>query len=343
MILNLLYSCMMLLAASCIDFSQGVNSRDEVPARVEESAFAKGADVSWVTQMESLGSVFRDSEGVAKECMQLLKEDCGVNAIRLRVWVHPKDGWNNIDDVLVKALRAKSLGLRLMIDFHFSDIWADPSHQDIPAAWADYDLPAMKAALAEHVIATLTKLKEHDVEPEWVQIGNETRTGMLWPMGEIDNGSNYAELNNAGYDAAKSVFPDSKIIIHVDCGDQLELYTRVFGYMQTYDGKYDMIGMSLYPEADSWQSSVDACVNNINTLYDTYGKSVMVCEIGMHYKEAEACRDCISSLMSKGQATGHLEGIFYWEPESPIGFNGGYDKGCFENGRPTVALDAFKE
>ncbi len=339
MMLNILYSCMMLLAASCIDFFTDTHQQDSV----EESTFAKGADVGWLTELESKGCVFRNSDGVEKECMRLLKEDCSVNAIRLRVWVNPKDGWNSIDDVLVKALRAKSLGLRLMIDFHFSDKWADPGQQSIPAAWEDYDLSAMKVALAEHVTAMLTKLRENDVEPEWIQIGNETRTGMLWPMGEIDNGSNYAELNNAGYDAAKAVFPNSKIIIHVDCGDQLELYTRVFGYMQAHNGKYDMIGMSLYPEPDSWQQSADACVDNIRTLYETYGKPVMLCEIGMHYKAAEACRDCISLIMSKGKATGHLEGIFYWEPESPSGYNGGYDKGCFENGQPTVALDAFKE
>lgn len=309
----------------------------------ERGTFAKGADVSWLTQLESEGKSFYDSNGVATECMELLKNNCGVNAIRLRVWVNPAEGWNNTDDVLVKARRADALGLRVMIDFHFSDTWADPGSQTIPAAWADYDLSEMKNAVSNHVSEMLTKLQQYGVEPEWVQIGNETRTGMLWPLGEIGNGANYAELTNAGYDAVKAVFPESKVIVHLDGGDNLALYTRVFDYMKQYNGKYDVIGMSLYPDASSWQSTVNSCVSNISTLYSTYGKPVMVCEIGMTYSEGEACRDCIAKLMNEGQATGHLEGIFYWEPEAPAGYNDGYDKGCFADGQPTVALDAFKE
>jgi len=88
---------------------------------------------------------------------------------------------------------------------------------------------------------------------------------------------------------------------------------------------------------------VDACVSNINTLFQKYNVPVMVCEIGMDYNLAEKCKLCISTLMNKGKATGHLEGIFYWEPQAPAGYNEGYNKGCFENGTPTAALDAFAE
>lgn len=330
-----------LFSVSCTEDSPVTNPRQEEVV-IERGTFAKGADVSWVTQMESEGLTFNNASGVATECMQLLKEDCGVNAIRLRVWVNPEQGWSNIDDVLVKARRANTLGLRLMIDFHFSDTWADPGSQTTPAAWAYYDLTAMKAAVASHVTEMLTKLQQFGIEPEWVQVGNETRTGMLWPLGQIDNGTNYAELTNAGYDAVKTIFPDCKVIIHLDGGDNMALYTRVFDYMKANGGKYDMVGMSLYPEADSWESSVAKCVSNIKTIYDNYGVPTMVCEIGMDYTEAEACRNCIAKLMTDGQATGHLEGIFYWEPEAPAGYNGGYSKGCFDNSQPTVALDAFK-
>lgn len=332
-----------LYSASCTQESPITSLRQPEPTEIERGTFAKGADVSWLTQLESEGEIFTDSNNVATECMQLLKNDCGVNAIRLRVWVNPPSGWNNIDDVLVKARRANALGLRVMIDFHFSDTWADPGSQTIPEAWVDYNLDEMKNAVSNHVTEMLTRLKQFDVEPEWVQIGNETRIGMLWPLGEIGNGSNYAELTNAGYDAVKAIFPDCKVIVHLDGGDNLSLYTYVFDYMKNHNGKYDVIGMSLYPETDSWQSSVHACIGNINTLYDTYGKPVIICEIGMNYQAAEQCRDCIASLMSGGMDSRHLEGIFYWEPEAPAGYNNGYDKGCFDNGKPTVALDAFKE
>ena len=175
-----------------------------------------------------------------------------------------------------------------------------------------------------------------------MQIGNETRTGMMWPVGKIDNGTSYAELTNAGYDAVKAVFPEASVIVHLDGGDNLALYTRVFNYMKTNGGKYDMIGMSLYPETGKASEYVDKCVSNITNLFDTYGKPVMICEIGMDYDQAEECRDCIASLIAKGQATGHLKGIFYWEPQAPAGYNEGYRKGCFDGGKPTVALDAFK-
>ena len=136
-IISFLFSILALSGmASC---EQEVNPKSVVTGdtmRVERGAFAKGADVSWLTQLEHEGQVFYNAKGQPQECMSLLKEQCGVNAIRLRVWVNPAEGWNNMQDVLVKARRAHRLGLRLMIDFHFSDIWADPAHQVTPAAWA---------------------------------------------------------------------------------------------------------------------------------------------------------------------------------------------------------------
>lgn len=340
MLLPLMFvSCM---HTSCSQESPVTEPRQQEIPTTEVGTFAKGADVSWLTQMESEGLTFSNKAGVATECMKLLRDDCHVDAIRLRVWVNPTEGWSNTDDVLVKARRAVALGLRVMIDFHFSDTWADPGHQQTPVAWADFDLAKMKNAVAEHVNTMLSKLKAYNVTPEWVQIGNETRTGMLWPLGSIDNGSNYAELTNAGYDAVKAVFPEAKVIVHIDGGDNLALYTRVFDYMKANNGKYDMIGMSLYPENGKSGESVNKCISNITSLYNTYGKPVMICEVGMDYEQAEECRDCIAALITKGQATGHLEGIFYWEPQAPVGYNGGYNKGCFNNGTPTVALDAYE-
>jgi len=336
-------SASLLFLAACTEDSPITNPRQQEVVPMERGTFAKGADVSWLTQLESEGETFSNSAGVATECMTLLKDECGVNSIRLRVWVNPASGWSNADDVLAKARRAAALGLRLMIDFHFSDTWADPANQTTPAAWADYDLAAMKTAVANHVSSMLTKLQQFGIEPEWVQIGNETRTGMLWPRGKIGGNANYAELTNAGYDAVKTIFPDCQVVVHLDSGDNLGLYTYLFDYMKAHGGKYDVIGMSLYPEVDNYKTMVSSCVSNISKLYSAYGKHVIVCEIGMNYQEAEACRDCIASLMQQGQATGYLDGIFYWEPEAPAGYNEGYDKGCFDGGQPTVALDAFKE
>ena len=119
------------------------------------SGFAKGADVSWLTEMEKDGVKFYNQNGKATECMKLLREE-GTNSIRLRVWVNPEGGWCGKDDVIAKAWRAQQLGFRLMIDFHYSDTWADPGNQKVPAAWQGYTAEQMKQAVADHTKDVLT-------------------------------------------------------------------------------------------------------------------------------------------------------------------------------------------
>ncbi len=314
----------------------------EETVEIDRTVFAKGADVSWLTQMESEGAEFYTSGGQPMECMRLLRDECGVNSIRLRVWVNPVEGWNNVDDVLIKARRANDLGMRVMIDFHFSDTWADPGNQITPAAWASLDLNGLTAAMVGHINDMLGKLRRYDIEPEWVQLGNETRGGMMYPLGEYTQ--NFTALVNAGYDAVKAVFPEAKVIVHIDSGQRADLYTRIFGTLKAKGGKYDMIGVSLYPEPDTWKTTVDACLDNIRSASSTYGKPVMICETGMDYTEAETCNEMLSYLMEEcGKLTmDKVCGIFYWEPQSSPGYNGGYSKGCFVDGAPTEALDAFK-
>ena len=115
--------------------------------------------------------------------------------------------------MIVKAVRAKDLGMDVMVDFHYSDFWADPSKQVKPVAWKDMDLGQLKEAIRNHTTEALQALKAKGVTPKWVQVGNETNNGMLWPTGKIDwdksgteRYANYVALNNAGYDAVKSVF-----------------------------------------------------------------------------------------------------------------------------------------
>ena len=335
------------LLAACTEDSPITNppvEKEEIV--IDRTTFAKGADVSWLTQLEKEGEVFyTPDDRVETECMQLLRDECGMNSIRLRVWVNPASGWCNIEDVVIKARRANELGMRVMIDFHFSDTWADPANQETPAAWADYGIDQMQTAVADHVTEMLTRLQELGIEPEWVQIGNETRGGMLYPLGNYENGENYALLVNAGYDAVKAIFPDAQVIIHLDSGDNLSLYTRIFGYLTQYGGEYDMIGMSLYPDVATWQDQVDECISNINTVAATYGRPVMICEVGMRYDEVEASKEMLTYLRSQCEnaTNGQCKGIFYWEPEAPAGYNDGYYLGAFADGAPTEALDAFKD
>lgn len=337
-----------ILSGSCKD-NNAVSDKDSdnSSAMTEKSGFAYGADVSWLTQMEAEGLKFYtpDERHIEMECMELLRDYCGVDAIRLRVWVNPADGWNNIDDVMIKALRAKKLGLRLMIDFHLSDTWADPGHQKIPSEWKDYDINGMTAAVDGHVTKVLNALKNAGITPEWVQIGNETTPGMLLPMGSVDNPSQLVKLNNAGYDAVKNIFPSAKVIVHLDGAHNQWLYDRMFGIMEKHGGKYDMIGMSVYPfwaeengEEGGWRKIAADCLSNIEHCINTYHKPVMICEIGMPFNKEKECAELINMMMKAD-----VEGIFYWEPEAPTGYNDGYKLGCFKNGAPTAALDPFKK
>ncbi|MDE6110207.1 MAG: arabinogalactan endo-1,4-beta-galactosidase [Muribaculaceae bacterium] len=341
-IMNIMAAGAMLMACGCTEESPvTVHPEGWEPATtvIDRSKFAHGADVSWVTELEHKGYTFANEAGTEKECMELLRDDCGVNAIRLRVWVNPEQGWNDIHDVVVKARRANNLGLRVMIDFHFSDTWADPGAQITPAAWADMELPQLKEAMAAHVTETLNALKNVGVEPEWVQIGNETRGGMMLPLGGLD--AHFAELVDNGYEAVKAVLPEAKVVVHIDCGDQLWLYTRVFDKLKTAGTRYDVIGMSLYPDPSNWSKTVDDCLKNISTLATTYGKRLVIAEVGMDYREADAADAMMRSLYAGCTASGVVDGIFWWEPEAPA--EEGYTKGCFDNGRPTKALDVFKE
>lgn len=344
----ILAGCMFLFLAAlpltaCGDDKDNPDPNDKPaipPAEVVHGKFARGADVSWLTQLEAEGEKFYSPDGKEKECMQLLRDDCGVNAIRLRVWVNPKDGWNNIDDVMVKARRADALGMRLMIDFHFSDTWADPGHQEMPEAWKGKSLNEVKSLMTAHIHDMLGALKKEGIPPAWVQIGNETRTGMMYPLGKLD--ADFAELVNTGYDAVKADFPGAIVIVHCDEGDNGWHYRELFGKLKAAGAKYDMIGMSLYPDASNWEKLLSDMVNNIRNVTATYGKPVMICEIGMPYNQGEAFDRMLSALIDDC-ASLDVKGVFYWEPEAPSGYNGGYDKGCFINGTPTQALDTFKK
>ena len=343
-ILVLMFAVLALTASSC---ERPEGGDDPKPIDPEPATFAKGADVSWLTQMEKEGCKFYNASGQETECMALLKS-LGMDAIRLRVWVDPKDGWCGKEDVLAKARRAQALGMRLMIDFHYSDWWADPGKQNKPAAWKNFDLEGLKKAVADHTTDVLTALKTAGITPQWIQIGNETTGGMLWPDGQNYNDAgfaNYVQLHNAGYDAAKAVFPSAQVMVHVDNGWKWETLKWFFNSFDLKGARYDLIGLSLYPEKSNWQSYNQQICNNIQTLYSQYQKETIICEVGMDWSDATTCRQFLSDLIArtKDTAASHCTGVLYWEPEGYQAWSG-YGKAAFDNtGKPTAALDAFKE
>lgn len=338
-------SILFLVLLAFINFISCSNNDEPSVVTPTEDTFAKGADVSWLTQMEATGKKFYNTAGAEMECMRLLKS-YGMNSIRLRVWVNPSDGWCNKEDVLVKAWRAKNLGMRILLDFHYSDTWADPSKQTKPAAWSNLSFTELKSAVASHTTEVLTLLKSNGITPEWVQVGNETGNGMLWNDGKAsENMAQYAQLTNAGYDAVKATFPDAKVVVHLQSGQDNGLFRWLFDGLKANGGKWDVIGMSLYPSADNMETMNADCLTNMTDMISRYGSEVMICEVGMNWDNPETTQAFLTKIITntKSLPNGKGLGIFYWEPQAYGSWNG-YTLGAFDNsGKPTAALDAFKD
>jgi len=308
------------------------------------AGFAKGADISWITQMEGSGYSFYDSTGTKMDGMQILK-NLGINSIRLRAWVNPSDGWCNTADLLAKAVRANNMGFKIMVDFHYSDIWADPGHQMKPAAWTSLDFASLTDSVYSYTRHVMDTLKSNGINPDWVQVGNETNDGMLWDDGRASTHMNqFASLINAGYKAVKEVNKSIPVIVHISNGYDNNLFRWMFDGLTANGANFDIIGMSLYPSTGNWQSLDAQCLTNMKDMVSRYGKAVMISEIGMDVTAPSACRSFISDMISKTNSLpdGKGLGVFYWEPES---YNWqGYTLGAFDNnGKPTAALYGFSD
>ena len=210
-----------------------------------QTNFWLGADISGTSALERYGVKLYNTAGKERDNISLMRE-LGLNAARFRVWVNPLGGECNMYDVLAMAQRAQTQGMAIMIDFHYSDWWADPGKQYIPARWRHYNYEQMKRALAMHTTETLQLLKAGGVDVKWIQIGNETTNGFLWPMGHTpENMKQYAGLTQAGYKAAKKVFPKATCIVHLDAACDIDRYHRIFDGLRQYKAKFDMIGVSV--------------------------------------------------------------------------------------------------
>jgi len=306
------------------------------------ATFAKGADVSWIDQEESSGYVFRNAAGTQTDFFMLMK-NTGVNAVRLRVWVNPSGGWCNGADTLYKAQRAAAQGMAIMIDFHYSDTWADPAHQTKPAAWTNDAFAKLVTDVYAHTQGILSYLKSNGINVTWVQVGNEINSGMLWPDGQTPNFSNLAQLINSGYNATKAVYPGAKVIVHLANGYDDSDFRWFFDNLKSAGGKWDVVGMSHYPTASNWQTLNSQAATTMQDMVSRYGSDVVVSETGMDWEQAAAAKSMLQDLMSKNQALGsHGVGVFYWEPDAYPSWQG-YTWGAVNsNGQLTSALSAFQ-
>ena len=338
------------MATSCGAARQPESPANQPADTHTPTEFRLGADISGTTADEARGRFTRDANGKVTETTRLMK-DYGLNGIRLRVWKNPKDGFSSPEDVLVMARRAHRLGMDIMIDFHYSDWWADSGKQNIPARWEGLTAEQMRDSLSAHTRETLKLLKNDGIPVRWVQVGNETTNGFLWPVAHLpENMKEYAMLTRAGYDAVKEVYPEAEVIVHLDNGFDQSLYDRVFDGLRENGAKWDMIGMSVYPYwaiegkfRPNANSTIRDAIANIRHLKEKYGTDVMIVETGFDAREPREGKELLARLIADALngTDGACRGVWYWAPE--INANEAYHLGAFADDRPTIIMDAYRE
>ncbi len=239
--------------------------------------FILGMDASQVPALEASGVKYYDAQGNEKDVFRILAEH-GVNCIRVRVWNDPFDaeghgyGGGNctIDTALEIGRRATKYGMPLLVDFHYSDFWADPGKQQVPKAWKDMDNFAKTRAVKKYTQECLQKLKDAGVEVCMVQVGNETNGTMC---GET-RWESVVQLMNAGAEAVRKVYPKAKVAVHF-ANPENGAYASYANELLTWGIDYDVFGSSYYPY---WHGSLENLTKVLKQIKEEYGKEVMVLE-----------------------------------------------------------------
>jgi arabinogalactan endo-1,4-beta-galactosidase len=242
-----------------------------------------GADISSLKKSEDLGGVYRESDGTEWDALEILKLH-GMNFARLRVFVDPADGYHGKEEILEMAERLKSLDIKLLVDFHYSDNWADPGKQYKPAAWENDDFEQLKQALYDHTFDVCRSLAAQGTPPDMVQVGNEINAGMLWPDGDYNHMDNLAALLKSGYQAVKDSSPSTLVMLHIAEGGDNDMARWWFGNMTRREVPFDVIGISYYP---FWHGTLAQLQYNLNDITARYGKDVIVVETAYAFTDQE--------------------------------------------------------
>lgn len=317
--------------------------------------FICGADVSHLQQLEDFGAKFYDRQGREQDCLQILK-DHGVNYIRLKIWNRPglpnsdPAGYNDKAHVLKMARRVKNMGFGLLLNFHYSDWWADPGRQNMPADWVGLDFPSLEKAIYDYTYDVVSSLAEQGTKPEMVQVGNEITNGMLWDvakvMDEFDTESQWDKLCSLlkrGLRAVKDVDSSIRTIIHIERGGDNVRSVYFYDNLKKRNVEFDIIGLSYYP---IWHGPIQDYRQNVLDLAGRYGKDILIVETAYPYtnENGDDTPNSTSNQYTKllpefpttvrGQAN-NLQavisvlkkipderglGFFYWEPDFiPVG------------------------
>lgn len=242
----------------------------------------KGMDLSSLLEVEECGGRFSD-KGVPGDAMEILKR-YGMNLVRLRLWNNPYTpegepygaGTNDLVRTITLARRAQKLGLDWMLDFHYSDFWADPGKQIPPKAWRSMNEDELEQAVYDYTFSVMMVLKESTLLPAMVAVGNELSNGLLWPIGRVPNFDNITRFVSAAIRAVRSVDPTIPVIIHLDNGASNELYRRWFdSYFAEGGEDFEYIGLSYYA---FWHGKMEALRDNMNDIALRYHKDLLVVE-----------------------------------------------------------------
>jgi len=301
--------------------------------------FVKGADVSTLPAIEDAGGKYYDA-GTQRDLLAILK-DHGVNYVRLRIWNDPVQagGYNDKAHTVAMAKRAKDAGLKLLLDFHYSDFWTDPGNQVKPAAWASLSFNDLKDAMYDYTEDVLNSLNAVGAYPDMVQIGNEINPGMLLPDGSTSNYNNLAQLLSTGIQAVRDTTPaghEVKTMIHLAEGGNNGLFRSFFDALTSRNVDFDVIGLSFYPY---WHGTYKELKDNLNDLAARYGKQLIVVETAHPHtlgdgdgwgniagaSEADKAGlpatpqgqfDAFTMILNTVAHTngGKGAGVFYWEP-----------------------------
>ena len=334
--------------------------------------FMMGADVSMLDRIESLGGRYYDEKGKQGDCLAILKAS-GVNWIRLRIWNNPVNaedvveggrliskagdpvGGGNCDlaAYIRVASRAKKLGLKVLADFHYSDFWADPGKQYVPAAWKGLGLEDLKKELYRFTDSSLKAMRDAKAMPDMVQVGNEIDDGMMWPVGKVESSAQYKEVGGeAGFvallkEAIRAVRDNDpnradpakriKVVVHASNGCENARFRKVFDPLAKAGVDFDVIGLSYYA---FWHGKLSDLKANMADLAERYGKPMIIAETAYAYtlEAGDELPDSFNSAQQKlggykatvqGQATALRDviaaaagtpgdkgiGVFYWEPD----------------------------
>lgn len=302
-----------------------------------------GADVSSLLAMEDYGAKYYDFEGKETDALELLKKH-GVNGIRLRIWNEPETSFDrgdycSLENTIAMAKRVKALGMKLLLDFHYSDSWADWQNQRMPKAWKGQSIKELSESVYWYTRRALEILYKESAYPDMVQIGNEIGFGLLWEHGRLERPENVAALLNKGIAAVEEADTGSEraeIMLHVESGGNVEKTERFFTVLSENGLKpYDLIGLSYYPY---WAGAYSNLLHNMQNLWKKFGKKVVVVETAFPYTDAshdatpnvvtgeltrkemglepseENQRKVIEKIIRLVHEEENGYGVFYWEP-----------------------------